>query len=509
MRRSFPCFAVSQSLGLFLIVVALGCEGNVGSTFELNVTSNVVPAGSEVRFRVEASGLSGQQTGFEIVDRALGSELVIAVGDRMRDGDFEATWTPVVEAFGVYSVRARLAGTGLESREVQLEVVISEEQSLGLAGGPPTGLFVSDEGGRPKCSWQGGPGDSSWVVFRRVGSVPAPEVAARIAEVRAPSFVDTEADPTQTYFYRVATQRLFPRAGRLFESGPSTEVEWKRPVQAQAGVFPPGAVPVVAAPPPSTTPSPPTSPAPDTTAPLFTGLAAATAASTSQVNLTWLPASDDRTAPSAIVYQVFRGTSPGSTFSSPAYTTSPGATSFSVTGLVAGTTYAFAVRAKDLAGNLDGNTVVKTATTQTLPATGNAALEDQVLTLVNQARAQGATCGTTNYPPVAPLTMNVALRTAARLHSQDMADQNYFSHTSLDGRTFVDRIRAAGYMGSPLGENIAGSASTPQHVVSMWMQSPGHCANIMAAKYRSIGVGLGQNTTSTFKNYWTQDFGGT
>src|SRR5690348_15824948 len=71
-------------------------------------------------------------------------------------------------------------------------------------------------------------------------------------------------------------------------------------------------------------------------------------------------------------------------------------------------------------------------------------LEDEVLMWVNIRRAQGADCGSVHYPATAALTMNANLRLSARRHSQDMADQNYFSHTSLDGRTFDQRIRAAG-----------------------------------------------------------------
>lgn len=136
-------------------------------------------------------------------------------------------------------------------------------------------------------------------------------------------------------------------------------------------------------------------------------------------------------------------------------------------------------------------------------------LEEQVLALVNQRRAAGATCGTTVYPPTHALVMNSSLRTAARLHSQDMADQNYFSHTSLDGRSPWDRIRAAGYTyATSLGENIAAGTSTADAVMNLWMGSSGHCANIMSPSYRSIGVGYGENSTSTYRFYWTQNFGG-
>ncbi len=141
-------------------------------------------------------------------------------------------------------------------------------------------------------------------------------------------------------------------------------------------------------------------------------------------------------------------------------------------------------------------------------ATINPTYEQQVLTLVNQRRASWATCGSQSYPPVPPLTWNQSLGNAARGHSIDMADKNYFSHTSADGRTFVQRIVKAGYYPYlALGENIAAGYTTPSAVVSGWMSSPGHCANIMSANFKEVGVGYAYNSLSSYKHYWTQDFG--
>jgi uncharacterized protein YkwD len=90
-----------------------------------------------------------------------------------------------------------------------------------------------------------------------------------------------------------------------------------------------------------------------------------------------------------------------------------------------------------------------------------------------------------------------------------MAANNYFSHTSLDGRTFDQRIRNAGYAGSsPLGENIAGGQSSPSAVVSGWMGSEGHCRNIMNPSFRAIGVGYAYESSATYRHYWTLNFGG-
>jgi uncharacterized protein YkwD len=121
----------------------------------------------------------------------------------------------------------------------------------------------------------------------------------------------------------------------------------------------------------------------------------------------------------------------------------------------------------------------------------------QVLTLVNAERAK-AGCGS--------LVTSAALQQAAQGHSADMAANDYFSHTSQDGRTFADRIRAAGYTGGAIAENIAAGQATAGAVMTSWMNSPGHRANILNCAYRYLGVGYAKG--GTYGTYWTQDFGG-
>jgi len=95
------------------------------------------------------------------------------------------------------------------------------------------------------------------------------------------------------------------------------------------------------------------------------------------------------------------------------------------------------------------------------------------------------------------LKLNRRLSRAARRHARDMARRNYFSHDTLGGGTFVDRIRRAGYLRDAnrwsVGENLAWGTqyrSAPRSVAQMWMQSPGHRANILNPSFREIGIGL-------------------
>ena len=122
--------------------------------------------------------------------------------------------------------------------------------------------------------------------------------------------------------------------------------------------------------------------------------------------------------------------------------------------------------------------------------------ESEVFNLVNRERIIAG---------LDPLRNDDRLTFAARSHSEDMAQQNYFSHTSLDGRTVGDRIKAEGYSGFTYGENIAAGFSTAEAVMNGWMNSPGHRANILNSNFCDIGVGYAPG--GSFRHYWTQDFG--
>jgi uncharacterized protein YkwD len=150
-----------------------------------------------------------------------------------------------------------------------------------------------------------------------------------------------------------------------------------------------------------------------------------------------------------------------------------------------------------------------------------AALSASVLALAGAPAASAATCGSTSAMPgqvsnaamanstlclvnaertqrhLHKLKLNRRLSRAAGGHAGDMVRQDYFSHDSLNGASFVDRIRRTGYLGGPrawiVGENLAwgsGDRSTPAAIVRAWMNSPGHRANILQRRFREIGIGL-------------------
>ncbi|MFD7933752.1 CAP domain-containing protein [Streptomyces sp. NPDC059755] len=124
------------------------------------------------------------------------------------------------------------------------------------------------------------------------------------------------------------------------------------------------------------------------------------------------------------------------------------------------------------------------------PASGSSA---RIVQLVNAERSKVG---------CSPVALNAVLTKAAQAHSEDMAAQQNMSHTGSDGSDPGARITRAGYVWSTYGENVAYGYTTPEQVMSGWMSSPGHKANILNCAFKEIGVGLAQPGS-----YWTQDFG--
>jgi uncharacterized protein YkwD len=128
--------------------------------------------------------------------------------------------------------------------------------------------------------------------------------------------------------------------------------------------------------------------------------------------------------------------------------------------------------------------------TELTPEPGNIALvRAAVLCLINVKRAENGEN---------PLVPSAQLEQAAEGHCQELIADDYFAHVSPSGETPVDRIRETGYIPAPsdgyvIGENLAWGTyqlSTPQAIVSAWIASPGHLANILEAQYRETGIGV-------------------
>jgi len=138
-------------------------------------------------------------------------------------------------------------------------------------------------------------------------------------------------------------------------------------------------------------------------------------------------------------------------------------------------------------------TPTKTVTAPNL--TENNKLEKEVVTLVNQERAKQG---------LAPLKENVQLSNVARTKSEDMVAKNYFSHTSPTYGSPFDMMKKFGITYTAAGENIAMGQQTAASVMSSWMNSPGHKANILSKNFTEIGVGIAKDKSGSI--YWTQQF---
>jgi hypothetical protein len=131
-----------------------------------------------------------------------------------------------------------------------------------------------------------------------------------------------------------------------------------------------------------------------------------------------------------------------------------------------------------------------------------------ILALVNATRALPRTCGNQAFGPAGPVSWNPQLGDAALAHSTDMAERHYFNHRQPDGSEPADRATRAGYRWRAVGENIASGQRTPQEAVAAWLDSPGHCANIMNPRFTEMGAAYAINPANDNRTaYWTQVFG--
>lgn len=105
------------------------------------------------------------------------------------------------------------------------------------------------------------------------------------------------------------------------------------------------------------------------------------------------------------------------------------------------------------------------------------------------------------------LRIDERLNKAAQLHSDDMADRDYFDHQTPDGARMTDRADAFGYRWRLLLENIAAGHVNSAEAVNGWMKSEGHRAAILNAKARDTGMGYAfrsdDSGTVAQRHYWT------
>jgi uncharacterized protein YkwD len=131
-------------------------------------------------------------------------------------------------------------------------------------------------------------------------------------------------------------------------------------------------------------------------------------------------------------------------------------------------------------------------------------LATRALQLVNEVRARGARCGDRSFAPAPPVRLSETLGGVAFGHADDMAKHNYFEHEDLKGRSPADRVRAVGYQEKLVGENIAYGPKSADEVVQGWLDSPGHCENIMDPRFAEMGIAYAAGQASKRGLFWVQ-----
>jgi uncharacterized protein YkwD len=131
-------------------------------------------------------------------------------------------------------------------------------------------------------------------------------------------------------------------------------------------------------------------------------------------------------------------------------------------------------------------------------------LASRTLELVNEARARGARCGDRSFGPAPPVKLSGTLAGVAFGHAADMAMHNYFEHEDRSGRSPADRVRAVGYQEKLVGENIAYGPKSAEEAVQGWLDSPGHCENIMDPRFAEMGIAYAPGQASRRGLFWVQ-----
>lgn len=144
------------------------------------------------------------------------------------------------------------------------------------------------------------------------------------------------------------------------------------------------------------------------------------------------------------------------------------------------------------------------ATCDSDPTSLEAVCDDTVGQLValgiNAARAEAG---------MGPLAVDLRLVQAALNHSSDMVANNFIGHEGANGSSPGDRIDAAGYDWNYYAENVAAGQATAASVVTAWMNSSGHRANILSEGSAHVGVGYVFDSDTQYGHYWTVNFGNT
>ena len=101
-------------------------------------------------------------------------------------------------------------------------------------------------------------------------------------------------------------------------------------------------------------------------------------------------------------------------------------------------------------------------------------------------------------------SLPAVLEEVAKNHASDMAANDFLDHTGSDGSRPSDRATRAGYTWQRIAENVAAGQVRAEDVAATWLESPGHCANLMDPRHTETGIAYAVNASGSRAIYWAQ-----
>lgn len=151
--------------------------------------------------------------------------------------------------------------------------------------------------------------------------------------------------------------------------------------------------------------------------------------------------------------------------------------------------------------------VIDNASAVACTASNSEAFRETMLAVIQAARAASRMCGDSSHDSTGTVTWNPLLEQAALSHVQDMAYVNFFSHQGSDGLSVSNRADNVGYNWRAIGENIAAGQLEIEEVHQGWLDSPGHCRNIMNPLFSEVGAACVPGVDTDYGTYWAVVFG--
>lgn len=137
--------------------------------------------------------------------------------------------------------------------------------------------------------------------------------------------------------------------------------------------------------------------------------------------------------------------------------------------------------------------------------TSPAGAADRLFAGINDARRSARRCGTLRKTDAAPpMRRSEDLDVAAAVHARDIAARGALGHEGADGSTAAERVSRTGYRWSTVGENVAAGQTEATEVVDTWLDSPGHCRNLMDPRFTETGLAVAVNEDDDRVVYWVQ-----